>query len=123
MSLQVAPEIEAKVREVAAARGVSVDIVLDEALRLLERRRNAPVSRRVPPGKDRSREMDWVVKPDLRYVNECVVLEGSEVVAHGPDAKTVYDEARSKGIVSPFIHFVHEPNPTPRWMGWQGTEE
>ena len=67
MSLQVAPEIEARVREVAAARGVSVDAVLDEALRLLQKRRDATVSRRVAEV-DSSREMAWIAKPDLQYV-------------------------------------------------------
>ena len=37
MSLQMAPEIEAKVRDLAAARGQSVDAVLNEALRLLQK--------------------------------------------------------------------------------------
>jgi len=39
MSLQIAPEIEAKVREEAAARGVSVETVINDALRLLRKHR------------------------------------------------------------------------------------
>ena len=121
MSLQVAPEIEARVREVAAARGVSVDAVLDEALRLLQKRRDAPVSRRVPEV-DSSREMAWIAKPDLQYVNQWVALDGSDVVAHGPNAKTVVAEARAKGLTAPFLYYVQEPSPEPFFMGWLGTE-
>ena len=110
MSLQVAPEIEARVREVAAARGVSVDAVLDEALRLLQKRRDATVSRRVAEV-DSSREMAWIAKPDLQYVNQWVALDGSDVVAHGPDGKAVFEAARAKGVQAPFLHFVMEPSP------------
>ena len=123
MSLQVAPEIEARVREVAAARGVSVDAVLDEALQLLQKRRDAPVSRRVAAVEDRSREMAWVSKPDMQYVNEWVVLVGDQIAFHGPIAKQVYDLARAQGIVSPFMHFVSEPDPGPLWIGWQSGSE
>ena len=104
MSLQVAPEIEARVREVAAARGVSVDAVLDEALRLLQKRRRVPEV-------DSSREMAWIAKPDLQYVNQWVALDGSDVVAHGPDGKAVFEAARAKGVQAPFLHFVMEPSP------------
>ena len=121
MSLQVAPEIEAKVREAAAARGVSVDVVLDEALQLLQKRRDAPVVRRVPEI-DSSREMAWIAKPDLQYVNQWVALDGDQVVAHGPDGKTVVAEARAKGLAAPFLHFVREPSPDPLFVGWLGTE-
>ena len=119
MSLQVAPEIEAKVREVAAARGVSTDMVLDEALQLLQKRRPAPV---VPEGGDSSREMAWVARPDLTFVNQWVALDGDKVLAHGPDAKGVVAEARAKGLTAPFLHFVREPFPDPLFIGWLGTE-
>ena len=122
MSLHIAPEIETRVREVAAARGVSVDVVLDEALQLLQRRSSPPVVRRVADDVDKSREYAWVARPDLLYVNEWIVLEGDKVVAHGADAKSVYSDARARGISSPFMHFVNEPDPVPLWIGWQGTE-
>ena len=122
MSLQVSPEIEAKIREEAAARGVSVDAVLDEAARLLEKRRNAPVSRRVENYVYPAREMAWIAKPDMQYVNQWVALDGDRVVSHGPDAKTVVAEARATGTTSPFLHFVAEPHPDSLFVGWQGTE-
>ena len=123
MSLQVSPEIEAKIREEASARGVSVDAVLDEAARLLEKRRNAPVSRRVENYVYPAREMDWIMEPDMQYVNQWVALDGDRVVAHGSSAKAAYDEAHEKGVASPFMHFVREPHPDPLLIGWLGWEK
>ena len=117
MSLQVAPELEARVRDLAAARGVSVDVMLEEALRLFQKRSDAPVVRRVPEV-DSSREMAWIATPDLQYVNQWVALAGSDVVAHGTDGKAVYAEARAKGFVTPFMEFVEEPDTTPFVGGW-----
>ena len=121
MSLQVSPEIEAKVREAAAAHGVSIDIVLHDALQLLLKRRPAPVVRRVAEV-DSSREMAWVANPDLLYVNQWVALDGDQVLAHGPDAKGVVAEARALGLNAPFLHFVREPSPDLLFIGWLGTE-
>ena len=119
MSLQNAPEIEAKVRDEAEARGVSIDVVLNEAVQFLRKSRETPRAvRRVGTYKDRSREIAWAAKPDPRYLNQWVVLDGDNVVAHGMDAKTVYDDARSKGIATPFMHFVAEPDPSPFFIGW-----
>lgn len=121
MSLQVAPEIEARVRDLAAARGQSVDAVLDEVLRLLQKRNSPPPARRVEPT-DSSLEMACIAQPNLRYVNQWVVLNGSEVVAHGVDAKAPVAEACAKGVTTPCLHFVHEPSPDPLFVGWLGTE-
>jgi len=118
MSLRVAPEIEAKVREEAAARGVSVDTVINQALRLLQKHRDLPAVRPVHPHKDRSREMAWVASPDLQYVNQWVALDGDQVVAHGTDGKLVFETARSKGFETPFMEFVEEPDSTPFAGGW-----
>ncbi|MGH7826945.1 MAG: DUF5678 domain-containing protein [Candidatus Binatia bacterium] len=35
-----------------------------------------------------------------------VVLEGSEVIAHGEDPVQVINEAKSRGIRTPYIFFV-----------------
>ena len=72
------------------------------------------------PFKDRRREMAWTMRPDLQYLGEWVVLEGDEVVAHGTDGKAAYEAARAKGIASPFLFYVAEPNPTPFAGGWLG---
>jgi hypothetical protein len=117
--LQIAPEIEARVRQEAAARGVSVDRVLNEALKLYQDRHELPVVRRVPDFQDSTREMAWAANPDLQYVNEWVALEGDQVIAHGADAKVVYEFARAKGISAPFMFFVEERESIPFVGGWK----
>ena len=118
MSLQVSPEIEAKIRQVAAARGVPADILFDEALQLGLNRLDRPVVRKLATFKDSSIEMAWVANPDLTYVNQWVALDGNKVVAHGIDGKAVYEFARDQGLTSPFFHFVQEPDNTPFAGGW-----
>lgn len=119
MSLQIAPEIEARVRQAAAARGVSIDSVLNEALQLYQEYREPGAVRRVGDFQDSSREMAWAAKPDLQYLNEWVALEGSQVIAHGPDGKSVYEFALAKGVSAPFMLFVEESESIPFVGGWK----
>lgn len=125
MSIQLAPEIEDGLRAEAAARGVSVDRVMREALDLYrshQHDRLPPVAHRGHQA-DRLRETAWVTNPDLQYCGEWVALEGDEVVAHGTDGKVVYESARSQGIASPFLFFVSEPeDPRPFAGGWLGAD-
>ncbi len=60
-----------------------------------------------------------VAAPDLQFVNQWVALSGDQVIAHGPQGKIVYESARAKGIDSPFMFFVEEPNHTPFAGGWK----
>lgn len=118
MSIQMGPEIEAGFRTEAEARGVSVDRVLREALDLY---RSQHAARRVPLN-GRRRELAWICTPDAHYMGEWVALEGDEVVAHGQDGKAVYESARAKGITSPFMFFVSEPDPRQIVGGWIDNE-
>jgi hypothetical protein len=123
MSIQVPLEIEDGLRAEAAARGLSVDSVMREALELYRRQRgNKPMVARRPAFNHRRREIAWTIKPDLDYLGEWVALEGDEVVAHGADGKAVYESARAQGISSPFLFHVSEPDSTPFAGGWLGVE-
>lgn len=123
MSIQLTPEIEAGLRAEAAIRGVSVENVIREALCLYRlERTNSPGPERHVAFNDRRREIAWTIKPDLRLLGEWVALEGDEVVAHGTDGKAAYECARAKGIVSPFLFYVSEPDATPFVGGWLGVE-
>ena len=118
MSLQVSPEIEAKIRQVAAARGVPVDSLFDEALLIAINRLEVPLAQTPSALQDSSREMTWIAKPHRAFVNQWVALDGDNVVAHGSDGKAVYESARAQGVTSPFLHFVQERNDTPFVGGW-----
>ena len=47
------------------------------------------------------------------YAEQWVVLEGEQVVTHGPDPGRLVDEARSLGIASPYLFYV-EPSSSPK---------
>ena len=120
MSIHLAPDIEAGLLAEAAARGVSVDILIREALLAYRRQPySGPPKVRAVPCKDRRAEMAWVSHPDLQYVGQWVVLEGSNVVASGPDGKALYQAVRDRGIESPFLFYVAPPSPTPFAGGWR----
>lgn len=59
----------------------------------------------------RNKELEWrrthaeVLKS---LENEWVVLEGDQVVAHGNDPVQVVNEAKSKGVRTPYIFFVEQ---------------
>jgi hypothetical protein len=59
----------------------------------------------------RELELEWrrTHAETLRqYENEWVVLEGEQIIAHGPDAAEVIQQAREKGIKKPFVFFVEQ---------------
>lgn len=40
------------------------------------------------------------------FVEQWVVLEGTSIVAHGPDAAVVIDQARAAGVAVPLVFWV-----------------
>jgi hypothetical protein len=59
-------------------------------------------------------EMEWMNKhPEkLRpFAGEYVVVEGTRVVAHSPDAEEAIRTAKRRGVVIPFILFLEKPDP------------
>ena len=58
---------------------------------------------------------DWVFANREKYMNEWVCLEGSQLIAHGPDALEVHKKALEAGIKIPYLeHIVEESD----WGGW-----
>lgn len=47
-----------------------------------------------------------------------VALDGNRLLAHGNDAKEVYDEAREQGITAPYLERV-SPKQEAFMGGWQ----
>jgi hypothetical protein len=61
------------------------------------------------PSPFRNREIEWRrthAETLKSFENEWVVLEGEEIIAHGDDAVRAIEEARSRGIRTPYIFFV-----------------
>src|SRR5581483_2074090 len=90
----------------------------EEVLRFAESLRPEPATSQAPY-RDLSREMEWFAnnRHSPEYMNQFVAIEGDTVVASGPDARKVYDEARAKGIEVPFMARILPENPLP-WGGW-----
>jgi hypothetical protein len=75
MSIQLAPEIETRLRAEAAGLGISVDALITNGVEAYLRRR---VSLR-----DRSAETRWASHPDAQFIRKSLVLQGSHVAASG----------------------------------------
>jgi hypothetical protein len=118
MSIQLSPDMEAGLRAEAAARGVSVDALVAEAVGSYLKKNGGPGRIRSVPFQERRAEMAWAAKPDPQYVGKWVVLEGSEVLAAGADPKAIYEEVRAKRISSPFLIYVSPEEQEPFAGGW-----
>ena len=118
MSIHLTPEIEAGLRAEAAARGVSLDALVAEAVGDYLRKNHSVGSVRRAPFRERQAEMVWAAKPDPQYFGKWVVLEGNNVVAAGPDPKKIYQEVRAQGIRSPFLIYISPEEQEPFAGGW-----
>ena len=122
MGIQLAPEIEARLRAEAAALGISVDALIDSAVKAYLHNGSthdgsASAPRRVP-SRDRAAEMKWASHPNAQFIGKWVVLQGGGVVASGCDPKRLYEDVRAKGDPSPFLIFVSPDEQQPFAGGW-----
>jgi len=62
------------------------------------------------------RALKWIEDHKEEFDGQWVCLDGDKLIAHGKDAKSVYDEARAKGISTPFMERV-KAKVLP-WGGW-----
>ena len=62
------------------------------------------------------RALKWIDEHKDEFDGQWVVLDGDKLISHGKDAKSVYDEARAKGIETPFLERV-KAKVLP-WGGW-----
>ncbi|HEY3741943.1 MAG TPA: DUF5678 domain-containing protein [Bryobacteraceae bacterium] len=118
MSIQLTSDVEAELLAAAEARGVSVDVIVAEALDLYLANRPAGSGARTVPAQDRTAEMRWAEQPVAEYRGTWVVLEGSKVMASGPDPSAIYEQARKSGIYSPFLIYVPREEPEFFAGGW-----
>ena len=118
MSIHLSPDIEAGLRVEAAARGMDVDALIASAVQAwLQGTTRQARAVQVPP-RNRSAEMAWAARPDVRFFGKWVVLEGSQVVASGSNPRLLYEDALATGLSSPFLIFVSPDEPGPFAGGW-----
>jgi hypothetical protein len=51
-------------------------------------------------------ERAWIEAHRQEFLDQWVALDGGDLVAHGSDARTVYDEGRACGVDSPYLQHV-----------------
>jgi hypothetical protein len=51
-------------------------------------------------------ERAWVEAHREEFLGQWVALDGGNLLAHGTDARAVYDEARAQGVDSPYLDRV-----------------
>jgi hypothetical protein len=71
-----------------------------------------------PSYKTHEGERAWINAHRDEYLGQWVALDGDHLVAHGTDAKKVYDEAREQGITAPYLEQV-SPKQDAFMGGWQ----
>ena len=64
------------------------------------------------------RERAWIDRHRNEYLGQWVALDGDNLLAHGPDARKVYETARSQGITGPYLDQVL-PKQEAFMGGWQ----
>ena len=51
-------------------------------------------------------ERAWLEAHRDEFLDQWVALDGNRLVAHGTNARTVYDEARARGVTAPYLVHV-----------------
>jgi predicted Zn-dependent protease len=105
----------------------TLEQILEEARKLPveeQRRLRAALNALDPNGdtqpayRTNAQERAWIDVHRDEYLDQWVALEGDHLLAHGTDAKNVYDEAREKGITAPYLERV-SPKQQAFMGGWQ----
>ena len=63
------------------------------------------------------KERAWLEAHRDEYLGEWVALDGDRLLAHGSDARIVYEAARAKGVEAPFVERV-QPKVDAFMGGW-----
>ena len=82
----------------------------------LEQRSPAQLSK--PGYPTNEQERTWLDAHRDEYLGQWVALDGDRLIAHGVDARTVYEAARARGVEVPYIDRV-EPKDEASMGGWQ----
>lgn len=72
-----------------------------------------PLDRRVPPRpmpEGAMRALHWVAEHAREYAGQWVAVDGDRLIAHGPDARSVYAAADADGAYLPLVTFVEDPD-------------
>jgi predicted Zn-dependent protease len=68
----------------------------------------APAQSAKPAYPTNEQERAWVEAHRDEYLGQWVALDGDHLVAHGTNARTVYEAARAQGVEIPYIDRVEK---------------
>jgi hypothetical protein len=71
-----------------------------------------------PAYQTNERERAWIDANRDEYLGQLVALDGDQLLAHGTDARKVYEAARALGVEAPYIERV-EPKVDAFVGGWE----
>ena len=60
---------------------------------------------------------DWLKANSTKYQGQWIALDGSRLLSHGTDSKSVYEQARKQGTIAPFMKFITTEEDLP-FGGW-----
>ena len=78
----------------------------DEQRRLREALEDLATNGKEPSLRSHEEERAWVDAHREEFLDQWVALDGGDLIAHGTDARTVYDEARARGTTAPYLVHV-----------------
>jgi len=86
--------------------------------RALDRELEQPAPASKPGYPTNEQERAWINAHRDEYLGQWVALDGDRLIAHGTDARTVYEAARAQGVEIPYVDRV-EPKVEAFMGGWQ----
>jgi hypothetical protein len=62
------------------------------------------------PYNPRTKEYAWLAQHRYEYIGEWLALKDDRLLAHGPEAKKVFAQARESGVADPYFVYVNDPD-------------
>jgi hypothetical protein len=112
LSMATLEQIINEARALTPAERRSLHQVLERELE-----QPAPATESKPAYPTHEQERAWIEAHRDEYLGEWVALDGDRLLAHGPDARKVYEAARAKGVEAPFVERV-QPKVDAFMGGW-----
>ncbi len=115
MSQITAESIFAQIIQLPPIERIKLRQLLDQFGQAEQETSKPALDRRVPPipQPDYRPAMRWLVEHARKYAGQWVALDGDRLIAHGPDARAVYDAANTDGAYLPLVTQVEDPDAPP----------
>ena len=115
MSELTAENIFSQIVQLPAAELRKLRRLLDQFEHAEQATPKARLDPRVSPIKqpDYRPSMRWLAEHAREYAGQWVALDGDRLIAHGPDARTVYAAANADGAYLPLVTQVEDPDAPP----------